>query len=394
LSDIELDRLPELVGVASRLEAATHASFLLAAEPLRADLREEALSLLAHDSGRGELVAPSVGESSRIGPYSLLECLCETPPARMFRAHEADDSGRHALLLVAEPGSAASRIAEDLSLQVTKQEALCLPGLVHLTAAGQAEDGRVFAAFGPFEGAPLAQFADALRLSLTGRIALVEALALSVERAHAAGLVPLSILPWSVLGSWSDQGPTVHLMALDWWPLLASLDPECRPGATLLSCLETCAPEVLRGAQRSIGTDVYSLGALLYEMVTGTPAHGSRQNGGQRSLREELRLAADITIPLASERIARQGASADACALLRSTTRRALLRDLHAGLDSIVDGALSSDPSLRPRSAGALAQQLAVRRPKAGGGLGAFARHLYRNLGNGEEAIDEPEKES
>lgn len=374
--DKDIDRLQELLRVASRLTPAARASFLACAEPGRADLRAEAGSLLAHDDGRGELLSVFPAEPQVLGPYRLRIPVGDAPPARLFRATDLEDSLRPVLLAVAGPGPAAARVAVALRGQLAHQPALEGSALTRLLDAGSTEDGHLYAAFEPTWGVPLPELADALRLSVAERVALLEAAALAIEELHVQGLAPLGIPPWAVLGTWGAMGPEVALLVVDPWPLLALVEPERRAQAELLACLETSAPEALRGEPRGVRTDVFALGALLYEAVTGTPPLGLQRLAGARSLREELRLAATIRPPRASARVAGLGREARELARLRSTSEGDLLRELRGGLDSILERALSADPSRRQVSAGELARELAQWRAGRGRGLLSSAREL------------------
>ena len=365
----DLDRLQEILRLASQLNVADRVAFLKRAEPQRPDLRAEVMSLLEHDTGRGELIAPPLGEPAAIGPYCLVDRLGEAPPARLFRARSRDDPTREVLVVVAGPAPAAARIAAALGDQVQTQRNLDDPCLARLLDAGSTDDGRLYAAFEATEVVPLAELGDALFLTLLERVALIEQVALATDRAHSAGVGPLGLMPWSVLGTWRDGQPAVRLITLDAWPLLALLDPERRAQAGLLACLETSAPEALRGEARGVLTDVFALGALLFEAATGTPPLGLVRIAGRRALREELHSAARITPPLASARVAGLGREAVEVARRRSTVPDALVGELRRGLDSILARALSSDPALRPPSAGAFARELATWRAGRGGGL-------------------------
>ncbi|MCA8979758.1 MAG: hypothetical protein KDC14_07010 [Planctomycetes bacterium] len=381
MNPADLERLQELMRVASRLPVATRAAFMQRAEPRRSDLRDEALSLLSHDDGRAELIPAQLGEEQFVGPFRLVQRIGEAPPARLYRATWTDDPQREALVAIAGPGPAASRIAIALEGQAQRQANFVDPSLARLSRAGATDDDRLYAAFESPDCIPLAELGDALRLPVEERVRLIEEVARAVHRSHAAGIAPLGLLPWSVLGSWRDDRLETSVLAVDAWPLLALLEPERRAESDLLAVLETSAPEALRGEERGVTTDVFALGALLYESVTGTPPLGLRRLAGQRTLREELRMAAKISPPLASDRIARLERAAEPLARARSTTPAALLRELRSGLDSILQRSPSSDASQRPASAGDFAAALLSWRSGRGRSLLDAARDIGRKFG-------------
>lgn len=383
MNTADLERLQELLRIASRLTVAARASFLERAEPQRKDLCDEALSLLAHDDGRGELIPAQLEEDGVVGPLRLLQRVGEAPPARLFRAAWRGDPGREALVAIAGPGPAAARVALALESQAQRQAGFADPLLAKLLQASSTADGRLFAVFEAVDCIPLAELADALRLSIVERVELLERVARAVHRAHLAGIAPLGLLPWSVLGSWRDERVETAVLAVDAWPLLALLEPERRAEAELLAVLETSAPEALRGEARGVATDVFALGALLYESVTGTPPLGLERLAGQRTLREELRMAARITAPPAGERIERLARAAEPLAQARSTTPAALVRELRSGLDAILASSLAADPARRPATAADFADALSAWRSGRRRSLLDGARELGRRFGFG-----------
>ncbi len=378
-------RLAELLHVASRLPAAERESFLARAEPRRPDLRAEVLSLASHDLGCTELAAAGVGEVPRTGPWVLLEPLGEAPPARLFRARRRAAPGRRAVLAVLDAPGAAASIAAALDRQARGQAELDHPRLARLVEAASPDGRWVHAAFDELDGIPLAQLCDALRLPVPERMRLVEDAAHVVAHAHARGVCPLGLLPWSVLATWAGGAPRAALLVFDPWPLLAVLDPDARPRPDVLAALETSAPEALRGEPRGAHTDVFALGALAFELATGTLPLGLRELVGRRSLREELRLASTVRAPLASERLAALGPEAGPAAAARGTTVRGLARELRGSLDSLLARAMDPDPRGRPASAADLADQLARWRDARPAGRRALesVQRLARRLGRG-----------
>lgn len=374
----DLDRLQELIRVASRLSVAARPSYLTHAEPQREDLRREALSLLRHDEGRGELNVGELGEPRSVGPYRLLDRWAEAPPARLFQASLASDPNSKALVLVAGPGTMAEGIAADLEAQVRSQQGLREPGLVRLVDAGCTPDKRVFSTFQAMDGAPHSEFVDSLRLPIHDRVALIEALSRAVGSAHHLGIAPIGPMPWSVIGTWRGDQPELSLLLLDPWALLALLAPEARVSKVVLDSLETSAPEALRGEARGVTTDVYALGALLFESVTGTPPLGLRHLAGTRSLREALRKAAHSSPPRASDRVQDLGVRAEKIAFLRGTRLPHLLRELRGGLDAILAKALARDPAARHSSVANLVDELTTWRAESTRSLPRLFRSLVR----------------
>jgi eukaryotic-like serine/threonine-protein kinase len=150
--------------------------------------------------------------------------------------------------------------------------ALDHPGIVRLLDGGETEDGLPYLVMEHVEGKPLAEHAAAL--DVRGRVMLVVKLAAALQYAHQKLIIHRDVKPENVL---VDGGGIPKLLDFG-IAKLASADAireaETRTGMALFT-VEYASPEQARNESVSVATDVYSLGALLYELLAGRPPQQS-----------------------------------------------------------------------------------------------------------------------
>ncbi|HEX6938876.1 MAG TPA: tetratricopeptide repeat protein, partial [Longimicrobiales bacterium] len=196
------------------------------------------------------------------------------------------------------------------------------------------------------EGVPITRYCDEHRLPIDARLRLFAGVCRAVQYAHQNLVVHRDIKPSNIL---VQPDGTVKLLdfgiakLLD--PAVAGAAPETRADLRIFTP-EYAAPEQLTGEAVTTATDVYSLGVLLYELLTGR-----RPEGGADAVRPSAALGRGSAGP--SD--ATDGAdSLEETARRRSTTPERLRRRLRGDLDSIVSTALAREPARRYASAGEL----------------------------------------
>jgi eukaryotic-like serine/threonine-protein kinase len=236
------------------------------------------------------------------------------------------------------------------------------PHIARLIDGGATDDGRPYLVMEYVEGLPITTYCDRLQRSVRERLAVVLDVCDAVSAAHTRLVVHRDLKPSNIL---IDARGEAKLLDFGIAKLLAPEEGAIHTvaGAELLTP-EHASPEQLRGEEITTASDVYQLGVLLFELLTGQrpfPTTRSSPRSLQHAERHDVaRLVAALP---ADERAAR--AVADA----RRTTIPQLRRTLRGDLDTIVHKALQFDPERRYPSAEQLAAD--VRRLLAGRAISA-----------------------
>ncbi|MEM1117343.1 MAG: serine/threonine-protein kinase, partial [Bacteroidota bacterium] len=221
------------------------------------------------------------------------------------------------------------------------------PAIARLYDGGRTDDGRPYFAMERVEGEPITDYCDRYRLPVRARLRLFATVCGAVHHAHQRLVVHRDLKPSNVLVGGPPEAPVVKLLDFG---IAKVLDPEAddvpltRTGVRVLTP-EYAAPEQLGQGAVTTATDVYGLGALLYEMVAG-----------ERPFEEVGRRAVEAAV--LSREPARPSTRASEAAPTRSTTPDRLRREIAGDVDVICLKALRKEPERRYASAEALGDDL------------------------------------
>ena len=278
---------------------------------------------------------------ARLGRYEILERLGEGATAVVYRGWDPELRRPVALKVLHASAQAAPVARERFRREAEAMAGLAHPNVVSVYDAGE-ENGRLYLVLELVEGRPLSDMMSPAALPL------FEEIARGVGAAHARGIVHRDLKPSNVLVT--PQGrPKVADFGLA--HMAASPVELTRTGAVLGTPLYM-APEQIEGRGRDISpaTDVYALGAMLYEAATGRPPHT-----GETPLEVYARAVRDDPVP-----------------------PRRLNPALPAGLEAVLLKALEKDPRRRYPDAAALAEDL--RRLREGAPVEARAVGFWGRL--------------
>lgn len=318
------------------------------AEPLlsrlRAEIREE-------DAG-------GVPPGGRIGPYRILVELGRGGMGAVFLAERADDAfeKRVALKLV-KRGMDTEEVLRRFRYERQILASLEHPNIARLYDGGAAEDGRPYLVMEHIEGRPVTAYCDERKLPLDERVRLFETICEAVQFAHRNLVVHRDIKPSNIL---VDAAGTVKLLDFGIAKVLGSSDSdaavetraELRPITP-----EYASPEQLAGRPVTTASDVYALGVVLYELLTGRrPGDRNARSPEAKLLRQDMaseieRPSSVVGRPLPSRPDERQPATPADTAERRGTTPERLRRRLRGDLDTITLKALAAEPERRYQSA-------------------------------------------
>ncbi len=227
------------------------------------------------------------------------------------------------------------------------------PGIVRLLDGGMSPDGRPWYAMAHVEGEPVIGHANRQHLTVRQRIALVADIADAVACAHAQLVVHRDLKPGNIL---VDAEGQPHLLDFGIAKLLEETgDPTLTGTGMRILSPAYAAPEQILGQPVTTATDVYALGVVLYQMLTGHLPH-------QRSSRDPARLAGELgrqtAVTRASQAIGRADAGDLRILYGSGGDRRRLARQLDGDLDLILAVALKPEPERRYRTMSAFAADL------------------------------------
>jgi len=283
---------------------------------------------------------------SRIANYQVVARLGSGGMGDVYLAVRADDSYRKqvALKLVRQG------LDTDSVYRRFHNERQILAGLEHeniarLLDGGATEEGVPYFVMELVEGQPIDVYCDERRLSLRARIQLFQTICAAVQYAHQRLVVHRDIKPRNVLVT-ADGVPKLldFGIATILNPDAGAADPTVTAARMLTPAF--ASPEQLRGERITTATDIYSLGVLLYKLLTGRMPYG---DDSAYDLVHAI-CHQEPTRPSATMRADGAASRLEEISRSRSTTPDKLKRTLSGDLDQILLKALRKEPGQRYRS--------------------------------------------
>jgi eukaryotic-like serine/threonine-protein kinase len=317
-------------------------------------LRAEAAAAALLDQSAATYAAPLIAAEEtpidrppaghRIGPYRILETIGAGGMGVVYRAERADGAfeKRVALKLV-KRGMDTDEVLRRFRYERRILASLDHPHIATLYDGGVSADGRPYLVMELIEGEPITAYCDRHRLTVDRRLDLFRHVCVAVQHAHQKLVIHRDVKPSNILVT-ADGTP--KLLDFGIAKLLLDEDensPRTRAGVRLLTP-DYAAPEQLRGDPVTTATDVFSLGAVLYQLVTGTQPFHRRAIDGTVAPADQVarRPSTAVSGGLATEGGSGE-ASAESPALERGTTPERLRRRLQGDLDTILLKCLDPD---------------------------------------------------
>jgi serine/threonine protein kinase len=361
-------REQELFSEALEQPADCRTAFLDDAAPRNSVLRARVESLLAAATRvggflGGDEVELTEAPGARIGPYRLVERLGEGGFGVVYRAEQEQPVRRTVALKIVKLGMDTRAV---IARFAAERQALALmdhPHIARVLDAGATESGRPFFVMELVEGEPLAAFCRARNLPVRARFALFLQVCAAVQHAHQKGIIHRDLKPSNVLVTEKSGVPLAKV--IDFGVAKATREPLTGDGASsrLLLFIGTPAymsPEQFGRVGQDVDTraDIYSLGAVLYEMLTeATPFDGAALGAAGFTAMERTLRQTEPVAP--SKRLAGLSPAAlAAVASARGTDGPRLCRLVRGDLDQIVLKCLEKDRARRYATVHALARDI------------------------------------
>ncbi|MCR4413699.1 MAG: protein kinase [Thermoguttaceae bacterium] len=298
-----------------------------------------------------------------IGRYRLLDEIGEGGMGVVYLAEQQEPVRRPVALKVIKPGMDTRAVVARFEAE---RQALALmdhPNIAHVFDAGETDSGRPYFVMELVQGLPLTDYCDEYRLPTRERLDLFVQVCRAVEHAHQKGIIHRDLKPSNVIVAVRDG--TAVPKIIDFGIAKATgrglaQEPHTTGLGVLIGTPLYMSPEQagLDGADVDTRSDVYSLGVILYKLLTGTTPL-EQQRAREAGYDEVRRMIREEEPPRPSDRISTldETAAATLCDERRTDAAR-LRRSLRHDLDWIVMKALEKDRARRYQTAGEFARDV------------------------------------
>jgi tetratricopeptide (TPR) repeat protein len=304
------------------------------------------------------------GPGSVIGRYKLLERIGEGGFGVVYMAEQREPVRRKVALKIIKLGMDTKQVIGRFEAE---RQALALmdhPNIARVLDGGATDRGRPYFVMELVRGLPLTGFCDERRLGTRERIELFITVCSAVQHAHQKGIIHRDLKPSNVLVTLYDDRPVPKVIDFG---IAKALQGELTDKTVFtrfhefLGTPAYMSPEQtqLNGLDADTRSDIYALGVLLYELLTGRPPFDSQEllTAGLDEMRRRIREDEPMRPSTRLRTLA--GQDADTVARQRNTQPARLAGLLRGDLDWIVLKCLEKDRARRYESASALAQDLA-----------------------------------
>ncbi len=339
-------------------------------------LRAEVEELLQHDAELGSLqegpnaaIAPTLDfapiaerPGTMIGRYKLVHEIGHGGMGVVYMAEQKEPVKRRVALKIIKPGMDTREVVARFN---SERQALAMMDhqcVAHVLDGGSTESGRPYFVMELVDGTPITEYCDECRYTTRQRLELFIQVCDAVQHAHQKGVIHRDIKPSNILVTHYDAA--IVPKVIDFGIAKAVHQPLTDASvytqvSQMIGTPLYMSPEQAERTGQDVDTrtDVYALGVLLYELLTGTTPFDREllRNSGldevKRIIREE-----DPLRP--STRLSTLGAALDTVVGKHHTDRRTLTHELSGELDCIVMKAMEKDRNRRYESANDFARDL------------------------------------
>lgn len=304
----------------------------------------------------------AMGPGGQIGPFKLLGILGEGGYGIVYLAQQERPITRRVALKVVKPGMDSRQVIARFEAERQALALLDHPNLAHIYDAGTTQAGRPYFAMEHVDGLPITEYCDKARLSIRDRLRLFLQVCHAVQHAHQKGIIHRDLKPSNILVTTTDGGPLVKVIDFGIAKALAQPLTEktlYTQQGQFMGTPDYMSPEQAEMDVQGVDTrsDVYSLGVVLYELLTGVLPFDPDElrTGGLAHIQAVLRNQEPRT---PSTRLTGLGDGLAHIAERRRTDPKTLARSLHRELEWIPLKAMRKESSRRYQSPSELADDI------------------------------------
>ncbi len=376
-------QLRELFRVAIEHEPQERAAFLDRACPDDASLRAEIESLLAsHDRAENFIEKPAFADTvkafaeppaeqfagNRIGHYQVVREIGRGGMGTVYLARRADDQYQKLVAIkVVRRGMDTEDILRRFRNERQILATLDHPNIARLLDGGTTDDGLPYIVMDYVEGTPVTDYCDTHQLTTGARLRLFRTVCDAVQHAHQHLVVHRDLKPSNILIT-PDGTPKLLDFGI---AKVLTPEPSTLPADHTLTELRVltpdyASPEQVRGEKLATTSDVYSLGVVLYELLTGhrpyrslnTPPHELARVICEQEPTKPSTTIYNVEIIKRGETEPQLSITPESVSRARDTQPDKLRRRLSGDLDNIILAALRKEPARRYASVGQFSEDI------------------------------------
>ncbi len=364
MAEVPHNRIKTIFAEASEIGVDQRAAFLDHACGNDATLRAEVEALLSAAEKAGEFLgsptrasSPAIsgapgqeGPGGKIGPYKLLQLIGEGGFGSVFMAEQEQPIRRRVALKIIKLGMDTRQVIARFEAERQALAMMDHANIARVFDAGTTDSGRPYFVMELVKGEPITEYADQNHLTIPERLELFSQVCHAVQHAHQKGVIHRDIKPRNVLVSTQDGRPLAKVIDFGIAKAMSAQLTDKTLFTEFKQFIGTpqyMSPEQAAGSlDIDTRTDIYSLGVLLYELLTGaTPFSAEELRSAAHD--EMRRIIREDEPPKPSTRLSRSTATLASVAALRSSEPKKLDSMVRGDLDWIVMKTLEKDRGRR-----------------------------------------------